>query len=259
MINSLTALASGYAVSLGLLAGMAGAFITGGVVKGTLGVGLPLVMVPLLTLFMPSPEAIALMAVPVLVSNLWQAYDSGVSLHSVRRFAPLIITSTVSTILTVPMTLAMSPAILNLMVAGAVILAVLLMAFKPEFEISARRERFTGALAGSLSGMLGGVSSLTGPIIISYLTALKLKREEFVASVSIIYICSAIPLYGSMAVHGRLGTRELAWSLVGLIPLGFGMMIGKWLRGRLSEIWFRRMLLIFLCILAAMLVLKAVL
>ena len=46
-------------------------FLAGGVVKGTLGIGLPLVSVPLLSLFIPATQAIALVAMPVLVSNAW--------------------------------------------------------------------------------------------------------------------------------------------------------------------------------------------
>ena len=81
----------------------AAVFVAGGVVKGTLGIGLPLVSVPLLSLFIPATHAIALVAMPVLVSNAWQAFDSG-KLQSLRRFAPLISTQLVATLLTVPMT-----------------------------------------------------------------------------------------------------------------------------------------------------------
>ena len=47
-------------VGLALLS--AGALIVGGVVKGALGVGLPLVAVPLLALWLPAAQAIGLLA-----------------------------------------------------------------------------------------------------------------------------------------------------------------------------------------------------
>ena len=49
-----------------------GAVVLGGVVKGTLGVGLPLVVVPLLSLLLPAPKAMGLLVMPVLLSILWQ-------------------------------------------------------------------------------------------------------------------------------------------------------------------------------------------
>ncbi len=49
-------------------------FVTGGVVKGTLGVGLPLVVVPLLSLLFDASMAIGLLVLPVLVSNVLEAF-----------------------------------------------------------------------------------------------------------------------------------------------------------------------------------------
>jgi uncharacterized membrane protein YfcA len=257
MINDLGSLSVGNMASIRLLAAVTGAFVMGGIVKGALGVGLPLVMVPLLSLVMPSPKAISLVVIPVFVSNIWQAYDSRISMQSVRRFAPLIAALVLSMLLTVPMTLAMSTATLNVMVAGSVITAIILMSVRPRFAIPARYEQASSLAVGALSGVMGGVSSLTGPIIISYLTALRLTREDFVATISVVYLFAAVPLYGSMAAYGRLGAAELLWSLAGLIPLAIGMAAGKLLRGRLNEVWFRHALLIFLSAVAVTLLLKA--
>ena len=44
-------------------------FTVGGVVKGTLGVGLPLVVVPLLSLILPTSQAMGLLVMPVLLSE----------------------------------------------------------------------------------------------------------------------------------------------------------------------------------------------
>lgn len=256
MVAAFSALSDVPMASAGMIAAAIAAFVAGGIVKGTLGVGLPLVMVPLLSLAMPSTRAISLVVIPVFASNIWQAYDSRVSMQSIRRFLPLMSGLLVATLLTVPMTLAMSPATLNIMVAGAVITAVVLMAARPRFDIPEGYEKHCSLAVGALSGVMGGVSSLTGPVIISYLTALRLTREDFVAIVSVIYLCGAVPLYGSMAAYGKLGATELAWSLAGLLPLGIGLAAGKWLRGRLSEVWFRRALLIFLSAVALALLFK---
>ena len=43
-----------------------------GIIKGFLGIGLPAAGMALLTLIMPPTEAIALLWVPIIVSNAWQ-------------------------------------------------------------------------------------------------------------------------------------------------------------------------------------------
>jgi uncharacterized membrane protein YfcA len=242
--------------SAGLWLGVACVFVLGGLVKGTLGVGLPLVVVPLLSLKLAPPVSIALVVIPVIASNAWQVYDTRASRSSFRRFLPLLVTLLISTLITVPMTLRFSNTTLNVMLAVAVIVAVILMAVNPRVHIPPEREPLAGAIVGLVSGALGGVSSLTGPVIISYLMSLKLEREDFVGSISVIYLLAAVVLYGAMAYAGRLDGAHIALSLLAMAPLTLGMHVGKLLRGRLSEVWFRRCLLAFLSVIAVALAFK---
>jgi uncharacterized protein len=234
----------------------AASMLLGGAVKGALGVGLPLVVIPLMSLVIPSPQAMGLMVMPVLLSNIWQGFESGYLIASIKRFFPLLVTQTVASVLTVKLTLALSVKELNMMLAGAVILAVALMALKPTLKINAERERWSSAAIGFFSGMLGGISSLTGPIIITYLMALNLKREEFVGGVSVIYFCGALPMYLAMFWFDRIGLKDLGFSMLALLPMFIGLSLGKYLRVRLDEAFFRKALLGFLVIIAALLLLK---
>ena len=228
----------------------------GGLVKGSLGVGLPLVVVPLLSLVVPIPVAICLVAVPVLASNTWQAVESHAPLAQMRRFSPLLVTLFLATTITVPMTLALSARALNIMLAIAVFTAVALMALNPQLNVSARHEKWCSAAVGTVSGIMGGISSLTGPIIITYLMALRLPRETFVGTISMIYLTASIPLYLAMAVVGRFGLVELMFSLLAMGPVFLGMSLGKKIRSRLSETLFRRVLLVFLSVIAVVLLFK---
>ena len=140
----------------------AGAFVLGGSVKGALGIGLPLVALPLLGLGFPPTQAIAMMA-----------------------FA---------TAATVPMTLALPEATLRRVLAGVVLLAVLLNAVPLRLTVPPTQERWWSAAVGLLSGVMGAMSALTGPIVISYLMSLRLSREAFVGTISVIYLSGSLPL-----------------------------------------------------------------
>ena len=231
-------------------------FVFGGVVKGTLGVGLPLVAVPLMSLVLPATQSIALVMMSVLVSNVMQALEGGLSWQGVRRFAPLIGALLVSTAITVPLTLDLPEATLRMLLAGVVLLAVALMALPLELSVAPAHERWWSLGVGAMSGVLGGVSSLTGPIIITYMMSLRLARDVFVGSISIIYLAGALPLYGSMALHGRIGATDAMLSVAALLPMALGLLIGRRVRSSLSEVWFRRILLGFLVCVALVLLLR---
>ncbi|WP_157991518.1 sulfite exporter TauE/SafE family protein [Caldimonas tepidiphila] len=228
------------------LAMAAAVFIAGGLVKGTLGIGLPLVVVPLLSHRVPATQAIVLVMMPVLVSNAWQSARSGLPGGDPARFVPLAVPLVAATLLTVPVTLALPDDVLRAIVGGAVLLTVLLLALPLKLSVPPERERWWSVGVGTLSGVMGGVSSLTGPIVISYLSALRLPRESFVRHISVIYLAGALALYGAMAAQGRVGWHELSMSTLALLPMGVGLAIGQRLRHRLSEALFRRAILLFL-------------
>jgi uncharacterized membrane protein YfcA len=167
-----------------------------------------------------------------------------------------MLTQAIMTVIAVHWTLSFSVKELNMMVAFAVIVAVVSMMFKPNFTIPADKERWTGALVGTLSGMLGGVSSLMGPVMISYMLALKMRRDEFVGAVSVIYLNAAWPLYLAMYSFGRMEVIDLAYSVLALVPMAIGLTTGQKLRHRLSEDAFRKILLGFLTFIAVLLVVR---
>ena len=233
-----------------------GALFAGGLVKGALGVGLPQVSTPLLGLGLSSYQSISLLAAPVALSNLYQAIDGGRIVETLRRFGGLIIAQFIVTILTVKLTLALSPAQLNDLLAIALLLAVASMIWQPTLSISRAKEAKVGVVVGLLAGILGGVSSLTGPVTLTYLLALRLDRETFVSSISTIYFIAALPLYGALMWYDRMTNVDLVMSAFGLLPMAVGLAIGKRVRYRLNEQLFRRLLLAFLTLLALILLFK---
>ena len=231
-------------------------FVLGGVVKGVLGVGLPLLAVPMLSLWMLPAQAMGFLVMPVLLSNAMQAFEGGQVRYAVKRFTPLMLAQLVATLLANHWSAQLSVKGMQLVIAFTVISAVVLMVLKPHLEIAPRQEWWAGPLVGVIAGAMGGASSLTGPILIMYLMALRLDRNAFVGSISIIYLFGAIPMYVAMLAWGRFGWMDVAWSCAGLVPMYLGLRCGAAIRHRLSEQWFRRMLLAFLVGVSGLLILR---
>ena len=197
-----------------------------------------------------------LLAFPVLASNAWQAFDAKPTRADLLRFTPMFVMLMVATAATVSLSASMSARELNMAMATVIVLSVFLMASNPTLSVPPGRERIIGAVVGTLAGALGGVSSLTGPVMIMYLVSLRIGRERFVGMISIAYVLGGIPLYVGMILIGRLGWTQFLLSIVGMVPIFIGMRMGKALRGRISELWFRRALLAVLLVTAAVLFFK---
>jgi uncharacterized membrane protein YfcA len=231
-------------------------FIAGGIVKGALGVGLPLVVVPLLSLILPTSKAIGLLVMPVILSNFLQAFSNGRFSYTLRRFTPLLIAQLIATLLANHWGAQLSPSAMNIVMALSVVVAVAMMALQPKGDLSPRQEKWGGPIVGFIAGSIGGASSLTGPVLITYLMALKLTRDEFVGSISIIYLLGSVPMYMAMFAWGRFEFDVVLLSCLALGPVYIGLRLGGVFRSRMSETGFRKSLFVFLTLLSIVLLLK---
>ncbi|HSR72765.1 MAG TPA: sulfite exporter TauE/SafE family protein [Kiloniellales bacterium] len=222
------------------------AILLGGLVKGVLGLGLPLISVPLLALVMPVPAAVAVMAFPVLISNLVQIRQGTAPFAAFVRFWPLLATLIVGILLGAQLLAELDEQRLSLILGGLVIAFSLLNLASPRLELAPHHERLASPLVGFGAGLLGGFSSLYGPPLAMYLVALKLDKDRFVSAIAMAYATGSVPLYLSLAVLGILGPDEALISLGAIVPVLLGVQIGQRLRRRLPQRTFHVMILVML-------------
>src|SRR6187551_3473437 len=66
-------------------------FLVAGFVKGALGLGLPTVSMGLLAVTMPPAQAISIVIVPAIVTNIWQTFVGSYLRDILKRLWPLMI------------------------------------------------------------------------------------------------------------------------------------------------------------------------
>ena len=72
---------------------IAGAFIVAGIAKGAIGMGLPPIALALMSFAVPLEDALALMVVPSMATNIWQAIYGRDFLKLLRRFWTMAVAS----------------------------------------------------------------------------------------------------------------------------------------------------------------------
>src|SRR5438270_4533903 len=72
---------------------IAGAFIVAGIAKGAIGMGMPPIAIGLMSFAVPLESAIAIMVVPTMVTNIWQAIYGGGLRPLMRRFGSMAATA----------------------------------------------------------------------------------------------------------------------------------------------------------------------
>ena len=232
-------------------------YLLSGMVKGVLGIGLPLIGVPLLSFLVPVPTAIALLSIPILLSNIWQMFQGEGLGDAIRRFWPLLLTLMVGITIGARLLVGFDQATIDPLLGGLLIAISLtnLVAWRP--RITPPMERILGPVIGFAGGLLGGMTSFFGPPIVLYMVSLRLPREHFISAIATAYLCGVVPLNVSLAVYEFLTLDEALISLAAMAPVFAGLLIGQRLRRLLPQEVFRKALLIVLMIIGAMLIRRA--
>lgn len=219
---------------------VAAAFLLAGAVKGVIGLGLPTVSLALLTVALGLPEAMALLIVPSLATNIWQAAVGGHGGAVLRRIWPFLLAAGATVWLgagaLTRVDLAFLSALLGLLLvvyAGAGLAG-------RQFTLTPGAERWAGPLLGAVNGVLTG---MTGSFVVPgvmYLQALGLPREALIQAMGMLFTVSTLALAAALGGNGLLTAELGALSAAALLPAIVGMAVGQRIRRLLPEQRFRQ-------------------
>ena len=122
-------------LSLYALLGIIAALLLGGMVKGVVSIGVPLVAMPILSQFMPIKEAVLLLSMPIILGNIPQALEGGDMLPTVRRIAAPLIGTVIGNIVGVSVLISLAPHRAQAAAGILLIVAALLLLLSPRLTL----------------------------------------------------------------------------------------------------------------------------
>ena len=220
--------------ALGLLAGST--------VKGVAGIGLPLVAVPLLTVLVNLKTAVTMTTVPIIGSNFVQSIQGGRFRHLVKRFWTLLVPLFVAIIVGTRLLVVLPERVLDLVIGIAIISIPLVLHFSPNIRVTRAHERWANPLIGIGSGLLGGISTFYGPPIMLYVFGMRLPKDEFIPTISLMYTVAGVGMLFGIYANRVATLSEIGVAFLMLIPTAIGMWVGRFIRVQLSERRFQQLI-----------------
>jgi uncharacterized membrane protein YfcA len=236
---------------LPVIVGCTIALIIAGAVKGVVSLGLPLVGLPLLMLVVDVPTAVNLLMVPIVLSNLVQAFEGRDTLLVLRRFWLMLICLAAGTLLGTALFARLDQHFLLLIIGTFAVGFAMVALLRPHLVIPPTAERWLGPPVGFLAGVIGGMSTLFGPVLATYVVGLRLPPLLFVKSISILYVTAAAMLLLGSASHGTTGAVDIGLSALAMIPVYAGMLAGRRIRHRLDPEKFQLLVLMVVLVTGA--------
>ncbi|MBB1602212.1 sulfite exporter TauE/SafE family protein [Variovorax sp. UMC13] len=244
-------------LALGHWAATAAVFLAAGAIKGVVGLGLPTVSMALLALWMAPVRAAALLVVPSLLTNLWQTRPRESFRAVWRRIAGMQAGVVVGTLggslyFGVP-----AGAWASLALGVALMVYALWGLTGRQLHVSPAQARWLGPLVGVVTGVVTSLTGVFAVPAVPYLQALGFERDSLIQAMGISFSTSTVVLAIGLAGNGGLPVAALGGSFAMLVPAIVGMVLGTWLRKRLSVTLFKRCFLIGLALLGLYMALRA--
>jgi uncharacterized membrane protein YfcA len=238
---------------LGILA----ALVVGGMVKGVVSIGVPLVAMPILSQFLPIKLAVLLLSMPIILGNIPQALEGGETLATMRRIAAPLIGTVLGNIVGVTALISLAPHRAQAAAGIFLIVAALLLFASPRLRFSPRIARPAGFVLGFGAAVMESIAAVPGPLLAMYLIATGATGKAFTKQIAIILVVSIFTLIVAFSGGAHASWSDLAISAAASIPVIFGMLIVRPLRDKLPPAVFRTLVLLFVLVAAAQMIWKS--
>lgn len=224
--------------------------IIGGVVKGATGAGAPIVAVPMLALAFDVPTAVTIFAIPNLISNIWQAWQYR-SHHMPGRFTfTVVFASFIGAGIGTVMLVSLPAQALSTGVALGCLAYIAFRLARPDWSLSHQTARRVVAPVGIAGGILQGAIGVSAPITVTFLSAMRLDRPVFIATISVVFVAMSLAQIPLMVSAGLMTPTRVAMGGGTLALILLTMPLGEALARRWSPALFNKIILLMLAAIA---------
>ena len=223
---------------------IAGVFMLAGFVKGVVGLGLPTVSMGILATTMAPSQALTIVIVPAVITNIWQTFVGPYLPDIVRRLWPLLAGTALGIWLNAGSLTGPYAHYLPIALGIILVIYAVLGLSRIAFKVARRNEKWVGGIVGLTTGLISAATGVQVIPSMPFLQALGMEKDELVQALGVFFTVATLSLTINLTTSGLLTAATALPGLIGLVCSFAGMFIGQALRTRMPADAFRRYFLI---------------
>ena len=233
------------------------AFIIAGFVKGVVGFGFPIIALIILTLSIGLLDALAIVVIPTLVTNLWQAFSGEYLKTVLGRMWRYFIVAVVFIWVTSGYLKVVDIDWLTMLLGAVLFFFALSRLLNFHITVPPRYESVLAVPLGAVNGILTG---LTGSFMVPsvlYMQAIGFRGDMLVQAMGVFFSISVFTLAISLRRNGLISIEQAQLSTLALIPSIVGLLVGRWTRRQTDEEQFQQIFLMAVLVLGGYIVFRS--
>lgn len=233
------------------------AFIIAGFIKGVVGFGFPIIALIILTLSIGLLDALAIVVIPTLVTNFWQAFSGKYLKAVLGRMWRYFLVAVVFIWLTSGYLKVVDIDWLTMLLGAVLFFFALSRLFNFHMTVAPRYESVLSVPLGAVNGILTG---LTGSFMVPsvlYMQAIGFRGDMLVQAMGVFFSISVFTLALSLGRNGLISLEQAQLSTLAIIPSFVGLLVGRWMRRQTDEERFQQIFLMAVLVLGGYIVFRS--
>jgi hypothetical protein len=231
------------------------AVVVASIAKSVTGMGLPLIVIPIASLFVSVEDAVVVIALPNVLANVVLAGRERRSFPATRDLQLLVPFGIAGAVVGTLVFVSVPEEPIVALLVLAIVLYVALYLVHPDRTTTPTVSRRCSPLVGSTAGLFQGAIGISGPIVGAWIHSYRLPRGAHILSVTAIFALTGLTQLVVLIANGELAGRWLA-STAACVPVLGSIPFGTWLRDRVSAAAFDRAIIAVLAVSAVALTLE---
>lgn len=225
-------------------------------IKGLLGFGPSLILIPILSFFLNIKDVIIITALADVLSSGIMFLKNRTVIRW-KTIAYILCGLFIGTFIGVKILAIANPELLRKVLGLYIVLVVVKRIFFPSDNIPKQLKRFNSLITGIISGFFGGLFNINGPIIVLYLTKVFQHKATIRGMLAGIFFVDAVWRILLMLNERLISGYHLStFSFVFLPFILLGLKFGTYLHLKLKEGEFKKFIEFLILIFGASLILK---
>ena len=226
----------------------------GGFTKGVISFGLPLVSLPILSFVLNPKQAIFLLFFTVIAVNLREIKFK--NFESYKKITFLSLGVFIGIIIGSILFHKIEDSLISQLIGFMIVLTAIINFTNLKIEKKFLLNKYFSILYGLFCGVIGGITTLVGPLIAVYLVSLKLEKEEFSELISLTIFSCLIPIYSVFFIYQPVSLNDFLISLSLVIPAVLMQKFGFKIRKILPQDIFKKIILVVLTVIGSAVIFK---
>jgi uncharacterized protein len=227
-----------------LLYFIAAVFLLAGFVKGVVGLGLPTVSMGLLAVTMAPSQALAIVIVPAVITNVWQTLVGSYLRDILRRLWPLLAGTALGVWLNRGSLTGSYAHYVPIALGVLLVIYAVIGLSKFAFQVAPRNEKWVGGIVGLITGLISAATGVQVIPSMPFLQAIGMEKDELVQALGVFFTVATVMLSVNLTTSGLLSASTALPGAIALACSFAGMFIGQAVRTRMPADAFRRWFLI---------------